>query len=251
MLYLKPGAHREIVTRINIMYLSDSDLKNVSNLESFSGMIPLFPLSSVVFFPNTLLPLHIFEPRYKQMVNDVINTEKIIGMALLKPGWGNNYYGNPEVFDVVGMGRIVSSETFEDGRINIVLYGLKRVRIVEIIENLPYRHARVDIVDNLHGSGEESLRERIEELISKWNLLIGDAEKSHKIDINSKLPLESLTDALATLIFSNVFEKQVLLEELRVQKRAEIIIRDLETKLEIISITSSKRNEIIKKMHLN
>lgn len=185
------------------------------------------------------------------MVNDVINTEKIIGMALLKPGWGNNYYGNPEVFDVVGMGRIVSSETFEDGRINIVLYGLKRVRIVEIIENLPYRHARVDIVDNLHGSGEESLRERIEELISKWNLLIGDAEKSHKIDINSKLPLESLTDALATLIFSNVFEKQVLLEELRVQKRAEIIIRDLETKLEIISITSSKRNEIIKKMHLN
>jgi len=63
--------------------------------------------------------------------------------------------------------------------------------------------------------------------------------------------MESLTDALATLIFSNVFEKQVLLEELNVHKRAEIIIRDLETRLEIISITSSKRNEIKKKRHLN
>lgn len=233
------------------MDISGLNLKDVSNLDSFSGVIPLFPLSTVVFFPNTLLPLHIFEPRYKRMVNDVINTEKIIGMALLKPGWEDNYYENPEVFNVVGMGRIVSSETFEDGRINIVLYGLKRVKIVEIIENLPYRLARVDIVNDLHGSDEESLRARIDELISKWNLLIEDTEKSHKIDINTMLPMESLTDALATLIFSNVFEKQVLLEEPNVHKRAEIIIRDLETRLEIISITSSKRNEIKKKRHLN
>lgn len=233
------------------MDISGLNLKDVSNLDSFSGVIPLFPLSTVVFFPNTLLPLHIFEPRYKRMVNDVINTEKIIGMALLKPGWEDNYYENPEVFNVVGMGRIVSSETFEDGRINIVLYGLKRVKIVEIIENLPYRLARVDIVNDLHGSDEESLRARIDELISKWNLLIEDTEKSHKIDINTMLPMESLTDALATLIFSNVFEKQVLLEEPNVHKRAEIIIRDLEIRLEIISITSSKRNEIKKKRHLN
>ncbi|KAB2835285.1 MAG: hypothetical protein F9K51_00470, partial [Candidatus Dadabacteria bacterium] len=107
------------------MDLSSLDLKDVCNLKSFSGTVPLFPLSTVVFFPNTLLPLHVFEPRYKQMVKDVSTSERIIGMALLKPGWESNYYGNPEVYDVVGMGRIVSSETFEDGRINIVLYGLK------------------------------------------------------------------------------------------------------------------------------
>src|SRR4030066_57181 len=92
------------------------DLANVLNLQNFSGVIPLFPLSTVVFFPNTLLPLHIFEPRYKHMVSDVIKSDRIIGMALLKPGWEANYYGNPEVFDVVGMGRIVSSESFKDGR---------------------------------------------------------------------------------------------------------------------------------------
>jgi uncharacterized protein len=233
------------------MDLSELDLKGVSDLESFSGIIPLFPLSTVVFFPNTLLPLHIFEPRYKQMVNDVINTEKIIGMALLKPGWGDNYYETPEIYDTVGMGRIVSSQSYGDGRINIVLYGLKRVRIVEVVENLPYRLARVDIVDDLHGSSEQTLRLRIGELITRWNLLIENTEKSHRIEINTNLPLDRLTDALGTLIFTNVFDKQTLLEEPSVEKRAQILIRDLETRLEIISVTSSKRNEIIKKRHLN
>ena len=233
------------------MDLSNLDLKGVSNLESFTGIIPLFPLSTVVFFPNTLLPLHIFEPRYKQMVNDVIDTEKIIGMALLKPGWGDNYYGNPEIYDTVGMGRIVSSEKYEDGRINIVLYGLKRVRVVDIIEEKPYRLARVDIIEDLHGSHEENLRARIAGLVERWNLLIEGTEKSHKININTSLPLDSLTDALGTLIFSNVFDKQTLLEEPDVEKRAKLLINDLETRLEIISVTSSKKNEILNKRHLN
>ena len=130
------------------MDLSSLDIKDVCNLNGFSGTIPLFPLSTVVFFPNTLLPLHVFEPRYKQMVHDVSKSEGIIGMALLKPGWEANYYGNPEVFDVVGMGRIVSSEVFGDGRINIVLYGLKRVKIIEVMKESPYRVARVELVEN-------------------------------------------------------------------------------------------------------
>jgi Lon protease-like protein len=233
------------------MELPELDLKDVANLKDFSGVIPLFPLSSVVFFPNTLLPLHIFEPRYKEMVNTAINNEKIIGMALLKPGWESNYYGNPDVFDVIGMGRIVSSEVFEDGKINIILYGLKRAKIQEIVTDLPYRLARVSIMDNNHDVEEEIYRSKIEELIYKWNLYLNEKQKAHRININTKLPLENLTDALASLIFSNVFDKQRLLEETNVLKRAEIIIDDLETRLEIVSITSHKRNEIMEKRNLN
>ncbi len=233
------------------MDLSSLDLKDVSNLNSFSGTIPLFPLSTVVFFPNTLLPLHVFEPRYKQMVHDVMESEKIIGMALLKPGWESNYYGNPEVFDVVGMGRIVSSEMFKDGRINIVLYGLKRVKIEKIAQDKPYRLARVSILENTHSSGDEAYRRRIEELIIKWNFILDEEQKTHRININTKLPLDSLTDALATLIFSNVFDKQRLLEEPNVEKRAEAIIKDLQTRLDIVSVTSKKRNEIVDKRNLN
>ena len=233
------------------MDLSALDFKDVSNLTSFTGKVPLFPLSTVVFFPNTLLPLHIFEPRYKQMINDVMSSEKIIGMALLKPGWESNYYGNPDVYDVLGMGRIVSSETFEDGRINIVLYGLKRVRIDEILEDNPYRVARVSIVENMHGANEDVYRRRIEELLTKWNFALDEKEKSHRININTGLPLESLTDALATLILSNVYDKQTLLEEPNVLKRAEALIKELQTRLDIVAITSRRRNEIKEKRNLN
>jgi Lon protease-like protein len=233
------------------MEMPELDLKDVANLDNFSGIVPLFPLSSVVFFPNTLLPLHIFEPRYKEMVDTALNSEKIIGMALLKPGWETDYYKNPEVYDVIGMGRIVSSEVFEDGKINIVLYGLKRARIIEVVEDLPYRQARVSIVENEQGKNNESFRAKIEELIYKWNLYLDEKQKSHRINVNTKLPLENLTDALASLIFPNVFDKQRLLEETNVQKRSEIIINDLQTRLEMISITSQKRNEIINKRNLN
>ncbi len=233
------------------MELPELDLKDVANLESFSGIVPLFPLSSVVFFPNTLLPLHIFEPRYKEMVNAAIDNEKIIGMALLKPGWESDYYGNPDVHDVIGMGKIVSSEVFEDGKINIILYGLKRAKIQEIITDRPYRLARVSIMDNNPDTKDDIYRGKIEELIYKWNLYLNEKQKAHRININTKLPLENLTDALAGFIFSNVFDKQRLLEETNVLKRAEIIIADLQTRLEIVSITSQKRKKIIEKRNLN
>jgi len=233
------------------MELPELDIKDVANLESFSGIVPLFPLSSVVFFPNTLLPLHIFEPRYKEMVNAAIDNEKIIGMALLKPGWESDYYGNPDVYDVIGMGKIVSSEVFEDGKINIILYGLKRARIQEIITDRPYRLARVSIMDNNPDTKDDIYRGKIEELIYKWNLYLNEKQKAHRININTKLPLENLTDALAGFIFSNVFDKQRLLEETNVLKRAEIIIADLQTRLEIVSITSQKRKKIMEKRNLN
>lgn len=233
------------------MEIPELDLKDVANLDNFSGVLPLFPLSSVVFFPNTLLPLHIFEPRYKEMVNTALNNEKIIGMALLKPGWEGDYYRNPEVYDVIGMGRIVSSEELDDGKINIVLYGLKRARIIKVVEELPYRQALVSIMENEYDTNNESFRNIIEEHINKWNLYLDEKQKAHRINVNTKLPLENLTDALGSLIFPNVFDKQMLLEETNVQKRAEIIINDLQSRLDMISITSQKRSEIINKRNLN
>jgi Lon protease-like protein len=227
------------------------DLANVLNLQNFSGVIPLFPLATVVFFPNTLLPLHVFEPRYRQMVKDIIDGERIIGMVLLKPGWEKSYEGNPEIYSVVGMGRIVNSEPLDDGRFNIVLYGLKRVKIIDIVKDIPYRLARVEILEDVHGTNENIYRERIVELILRWNGIIGKEHESHLINIDTRLPLENLIDAIASTSVSNVFEKQELLEEINVQKRAENILTHLETKIEVISIVAKRRNQIVEKRNLN
>ncbi|MCH8029338.1 MAG: LON peptidase substrate-binding domain-containing protein [Candidatus Dadabacteria bacterium] len=227
-------------------------LDEVVALEDFSGVIPLFPLSTVVFFPHTLLPLHIFEPRYREMVNDVIDNEKIIGMVLLKPGWEKDYAGNPEIFDVAGMGRIINVEPAKDGRMNIVLYGLKRVRIVDIVKEHPYRSAKVEIMDNEHTRNDKQYSKRLDELVASWNKLLGKEYESKRIRLQRDFGLEQAVDFIASSEISNVFEKQDILEEKSLHKRAEKVISYLETRYEIVSIMEGKRpDQILEKRNLN
>jgi ATP-dependent Lon protease len=227
------------------------DTENLLNLENFSGIIPLFPLPNIVFFPNSLLPLHVFEPRYRQLVEDIIDSERIIGMVLLKPGWEKSYYDKPEIFSVACMGRIISVEIEKDGRSNIVLYGLKRVKIVEILYDAPYRLARVNLMEDIHGVNEEGHQKRIFELISRWNTMLGTEYKSHRINVDFNLALGTLTDSITPQVVSNVFHLQEFLEEAIVLKRADMILEHMETKLAMTSITSKKRNSILEKRHLN
>lgn len=236
------------------MKLENIDINEVKNLDNFSGIVPLFPLSTVVFFPNTLLPLHIFEQRYREMLSDAQNSEKIIAMALLKPGWEKTpNIEDPEIFNVAGMGRIVNSETLSNGRSNIVLYGLKRVKIIEEIEDKkPYRNAKIEILNNQPESylKTDPLREHIGYLVSSWNKSVGKNNK-HRIQINLDLPLGSLTDVMTSVLIADIFKRQKMLEETDVEKRAEKIISFLETRLKIFSITSKRKSYIKRTRNLN
>ena len=91
--------------------------------------IPIFPLPDVVLFPHTLLPLHIFEPRYRQMIRDCLAGDKRLAMALLRPGWESDYYGRPPVHPIAGAGEIIQHEELPDGRFNILLRGTMRIGI--------------------------------------------------------------------------------------------------------------------------
>ena len=93
--------------------------------------IPIFPLPEVVFFPDTVLPLHVFEPRYRQMIADCLAGDRWLGVAMLRPGWEKDYQGRPPVHDVAGAGEILQAEVLADGRFNILLDGRARVRILE------------------------------------------------------------------------------------------------------------------------
>jgi uncharacterized protein len=107
-----------------------------------SRRIPIFPLPGVVLLPGTLLPLHIFEPRYRAMVADALEGERTIGMAMWAPG-AEADAGEPRILSVGGAGEIVESERLGDGRYNIVLEGRFRFRILDEAPPAPYRIARV------------------------------------------------------------------------------------------------------------
>src|SRR5262249_33971746 len=94
----------------------------------------------VVLFPHAIMPLHIFEPRYRAMVRDVLAGDHMLSVVRLRPGFEKDYDGRPPVFDIAGMGEVVQSQALPDGRFNLLLRGIARVRIErELPPELPYR----------------------------------------------------------------------------------------------------------------
>ncbi|MGH7766476.1 MAG: LON peptidase substrate-binding domain-containing protein [Candidatus Binatia bacterium] len=115
-----------------------------------ASVIPVFPLPNVVLFPKLQLPLHIFEPRYRQMVRDAMAHRGLIGMALLRGDWEKNYYANPEIYGIGCLGKIVGITPLPDGRYNILLHGLTEYEIEEeVLGETPYRQARVALRGDL------------------------------------------------------------------------------------------------------
>jgi len=107
----------------------------------------IFPLPNVTLFPGAALPLHVFEPRYRELVRRVLGERKIMAVARLKPGFEASYEGRPPVFDVCGVGVIESYDERRDGRYDLTLRGLSRARIVtELPPELSYRRVRAEPV---------------------------------------------------------------------------------------------------------
>src|SRR5918995_3498649 len=92
-------------------------------------IVPIFPLPDVTFFPRTLLPLHVFEARYRAMVIDVLERDRRLAVVKLRPGYEASYEGKPAVHPVAGLGEIVSCERLATGRYNILLQGECRALI--------------------------------------------------------------------------------------------------------------------------
>ncbi len=106
-------------------------------------LVPVFPLPNVVLFPHTTLPLHIFEPRYRRMMEDVLKGERRMVVSLLHAAPPEGAHREPPFHDVAGLGRINRYTRLPDGRFNLVLEGTERVRLEEIPSEGPYRRARM------------------------------------------------------------------------------------------------------------
>jgi hypothetical protein len=182
--------------------------------------IPIFPLPNVVFFPKTYLPLHIFEPRYRAMVADAAARGQCIGMALLKDGWEQDYDGNPPVFDVGCVGRIVSLQHLPDGRYNMLLQGLRRYEIQEQHYDKPYRQARVALkAEESDVALDTPVRVELLRAVSDYLRSCEDGPQWRDL-FRLDIPDEILVNHLSAALECTPLEKQFLLEAESLRQRA-------------------------------
>jgi len=107
-------------------------------------IIPVFPLPNFVLFPGVQVPLHIFEPRYRDMIADVANGHRIIGMMMLKGEWERDYHAFPDLFEIGCAGKISNLVKLPDGRFNLVLDGFAEFRVMREVRERSYRQAQVE-----------------------------------------------------------------------------------------------------------
>lgn len=205
--------------------------------------IPIFPLEDVVLFPDTHLPLHIFEPRYRSMVADAMAGDRVIGIQLLRPsGTGQDPAGRPAVYEVGCAGQIVEHEPLEDGRSNIVLRGRYRYRIVSEKAGRAYRVAEVEEwpVDPLPetragGAGRRELRRLLTRTVARLAMSVGREEASR---LPTHLGDEGLVNEALTRLGLSAEDRYQLLTMERLEERYAWIldhVRELQARLDLLA----------------
>ena len=200
----------------------------MNKINDLPDIIPIFPLSNFIFFPNTSAPLNIFEPRYIQMIDQSIKSNRMIGM--IQPKGLTNPQKN-ELFKVGSLGKISSFNETDDGRYVIILNGISRFNIVDEVDNgKPFREFKI----NYKGFENDLKIDETDINFSDLNLIFNDLkrifEKQGYVINWNELEKQNLDQTINTLSMASPFskeEKQMLLEakslELRKKKLEQII----------------------------
>ncbi len=203
------------------------------SLDDFSGTARLFPLPNLVLFPHVMQPLHIFEPRYRDLLEDAVEGDHLIAMATLKPGWEHDYEGNPPVYPVACLGRINVYHALPDGGYNLLLLGLRRIRIVrELPGDRRFRVAEAQVWEDLYAGDEAARRAQLhQQLRNAFLEVLPRIPQAHDhLDqlLGEHVPLGMLTDVVSYMIDLDLDEKESLLAETSVVKRAERLVERLQ-----------------------
>lgn len=187
------------------------------------AQLPLFPLPRLVFFPHTLLPLHVFEPRYRVMVRWCIDNDWPMAVVLIALGHEREQLGEPPIADVAGVGRIVQHRRLPDGRYTFVLEGLARVKLEELADrDTPYRSSRARVIadrwpqDTAHLDGQVgTIRSCLTALRIQW-----PAAPEGLFDwILKSKDAAVLSDRIGSALFSDQEAQQALLSCAEVDQR--------------------------------
>lgn len=190
----------------------------LERVEQASSALKVFPLPSVALFPNLVVPLHIFEPRYRELLRDALASDQLFAMGQLAPGWEGDYEGRPPLKPVVCVGTIAWHEAQADGRFDLLLQGVVRARVKdELPAGKPYREFSVELLADAPYSGpeEEALRRAVLELSGD---LPGPVAEG-LLQLAARSRGGALADVVAGSIVQESDRREALLCELDVRQR--------------------------------
>lgn len=178
--------------------------------------IAMFPLPNVVLLPGGLLPLHIFEPRYREMTRDVLAGSKLLAMARLKPGHEANSHGFPVIYPTIGVGRVIASDELGDGRYNILVRGLIRA---EVDEELPAEHLyRVVRARPMPDARDEqpgvlaAMHQKLITLCDQLSMALDQGGEQLREIVRSEAAPGACADVVCAALVTDLDERQWLLE---------------------------------------
>ncbi len=177
--------------------------------------LPLFPLPQAVLFPGALMPLHVFEPRYRKMMKDVLETHRVMAVAhLLTQGEarGEAIEGQPAIARVAGIGYVIEATELPDGRYNIVLEGRGRVHLSELPFVPPYRRARAELLEDKHADVPEVDQQSLLAVANAFSGYVQARDPSFHLVLPPSLPAARLADLCAHHLILDATERQTLLE---------------------------------------
>ncbi len=202
--------------------------------ERFNGTARLFPLPDLVMYPHVMQPLHIYEPRYRDLLNSALDSDGLIAMSVLAPGWEADYEGQPAVLPHACLGKVVTHQRQEDGHYNVLLLGLRRIQIdSEFATDRTYREAKVTLLDDFCYSEKDGARDALQaELTEKFQECLPQRQPSNaNIDelLSTEIPLSVLTDLVSFAVPLDLKMKIRLLAETDIDRRAQMLLRALDS----------------------
>lgn len=198
-----------------------------------SDWIPIFPLPNVVLMPRAILPLHVFEQRYRMMTRDALAGSRLIAMALLKPGYETSYNTlDVAIYPEVCVGRILREEELPDGRFNFLLQGVARARVTSECGELAYRRGRLEVIRPVPATPEvECARRRELRNLLREPPLLKLATGANWLELFncSDFTFSDIVDVLASAALPSPEDKQRFLAQPCVAARATCLCNTLRT----------------------
>jgi Lon protease-like protein len=190
--------------------------------------VPVMPLPGALLFPHALLPLYIFEPRYRDMLEHALHHHRIFSVALVKPDCAQ-WESPSDFFHVAGVGLIRACVERDDGTSNLILQGLERVRFTSFEQKKPFPIAAIEPLESKSVTSveTEALATKVLELYSKFK---GDGRQlPEKVDryLSDLGDPEMLADLVASTFITDPLRRQHVLEELSVNQRLRLVIQYL------------------------